>query len=300
MEINNNYDKLVERVCRSSGLSKEEVDQKVEAKRLKLSGLISKEGAVQIIAAELGVSFDSEKIKISELTQGMRRVNIVGKITRVFPVREFKKNDREGKIGSFLIGDETSNVRVVLWDINHISLLERGNLKEGDVAEIMNGGFRNGEIHLSGFSDLKKSAEKLDGVVTERSVEFGRLGDAAAGKSMSVRAVVVQSFEPRYFDSKQNPGEKGVLLNVVLDDGSGTIRAVLFNENIKKLISEISDEDLFNPDKFNAKREGILGEEKLFSGNFRNNDFFNRIEMSINDVKDVDVEVLVKELEAKV
>ena len=48
-----NYDLLIERIAKASGLEKEEVERKVEAKKAKLSGLISKEGAAQIIAAEL-------------------------------------------------------------------------------------------------------------------------------------------------------------------------------------------------------------------------------------------------------
>ena len=43
----------------------------------------------------------------------------------------------------------------------------------------------------------------------------------------------------------------------------------------------------------------MLGEEKLFSGNFRTNSFFNILEMSINDVEEVDADELVKKLESK-
>jgi len=43
--IDVNYEKMVERIAKSSNLEKEEVQRKVEAKCAKLSGLISKEGA---------------------------------------------------------------------------------------------------------------------------------------------------------------------------------------------------------------------------------------------------------------
>ena len=78
-----NYNKIIEKVASSCGLSKEEIDRKVEAKRAKLSGLISREGALQVIAAELGVNFDNEKFKIDELLPGMRKVNVSGKIFRL-------------------------------------------------------------------------------------------------------------------------------------------------------------------------------------------------------------------------
>ena len=164
-----NYEKLLERISRASGLEKEEINRKIEAKRAKLSGLISKEGAAQIVAAELGISFETERLKLSELVQGMKRANVIGKITKVFPIREFSKNDRSGKIGSFLLGDETSNVRVVLWDMNHINLIEKNEIMEGEFIEITNGSFRNGELHLSGFSDIKKSNEYKNGHENNRN-----------------------------------------------------------------------------------------------------------------------------------
>ena len=41
------------------------------------------------------------------------------------------------------------------------------------------------------------------------------------------------------------------------------------------------------------------GEEKTFSGNFRTNSFFNNLEMTTDDVSEIDVDVLIKELESK-
>ena len=120
---------------------------------------------------------------------------------------------------------------------------------------------------------------------------------ARAGNNMEVRAVIVQTFEQRFFDTKKD-GKKGVLLNVVLDDGTETMRAVLFGEDIEKL--GIDKSELLDIEKFNRKRIDLLGEEMLFSGNFRTNNYFNILEMNVNDVQSIDVSKLVKELEQKV
>ncbi len=293
------YSNLIEKISKHSNVPIEEIEKKVEAKKAKLSGLISKEGAAQIVAAELGISFENEVLKIKELTNGLRRANIVGKITRVFPVKEFSKNGRSGKFASFTVGDETSNVRVVLWDSNHVSLIESGNLNQGDVVEIKGATVKNGEIHLSAFSDIKPSTQKFDSVKETGEVLPGSFANAKEGDLVSVRAFIVQTFEPRFFDSKKNEGEKGVLLNVVLDDGSATMRSVLFGENIKKLLS-VSDEELFSLDSLNLKRSEILGDEKLFTGNFRMNSFSNSLEFSVRGIQDFSVDNLIKELEQKV
>lgn len=293
------YTSLAEKISRYSGLSLEEIDKKVEAKKSKLSGLISKEGAAQIVAAELGISFENELLKVNELTNGMRRANVVGKITKLFPVKEFNKNGRSGKFASFTLGDETSNVRVVLWDANHVSLVENGGIAAGNVIEIRGGSVKNNELHLSAFSDVKPSEQKFESVKEAATAVSGNFAGAKEGELVNVRAFIVQTFEPRFFDSKRNEGEKGVLLNIVLDDGTATMRSVLFKENIKKLLG-VNDAELFSLDVLNAKRAELIGEEKLFTGNFRMNNFSNSLEFSVRGLEDFVVENLVKELEVKV
>ena len=113
--IRANYSQLIERISKSTNLSAEEIERRISAKRAKLSDLISREGAAQIVAAELGVTFDNVKVKINELLVGMRKVATVGKIIRIFPVRAFKTKFADSKVCSFILADETANVRCVLW-----------------------------------------------------------------------------------------------------------------------------------------------------------------------------------------
>ena len=292
------YLQLVEKIAKHSGLSSAEIEQKVDSKKAKLSGLISKEGAAQIVAAELGISFENERSKINELAEGMRRASVVGKITRIFPVKEYNKNGKSGKVASLMIGDDTSNVRVTLWDANHISLIEKNQLAEGTVIEIRGASVKNGELSLSSFSDIKVSSERMDSV-KERAVSVaGSFKDATEGANISSRAFIVQTFEPRYFDSKKREGEKGVLLNVVLDDGTATMRSVMFGENIKRLFG-VTDEELFSLEVMNSKRVDLVGEEKLFNGIFKMNSFSNNLEFSINGVADISISEIIKELESK-
>lgn len=289
------YGRLVERMAASLSIPVEEIERKIEAKRAKLSGLISKEGAAQIVAAEMGVTFDNALLKIAELAEGMKRAHLIGKITQIFPVRSFSKNGKEGKVASFLLGDDSSNIRVALWDVNHITLVEDGTLKVGSVVEIANGGVRNGELHLGAFSDIKLSNEVLDGVQTHRTLAAGKLRDARIGMDMKVRATVVQIFEPKFFDSKQDANVKRALYNAVIDDGTETMRCVFGNEQAIAL--GMDSEKILDIAAFPAFKEAVLGEEKYFVGSFKNNAYFNKIEMSLRGVESVDADALIKELE---
>ncbi len=309
----NNYSHIVERIAKASGKEIDEINRLIEAKRAKLSGLISREGAAQIIASELGISFEKEKMKISELLDGLKKVNVVGKIIRMFPVRGYKKNDREGKIGSFIVADETGNVRCVLWDMNHISLIEKEEIKENDIVEITNANVRNMEIHLTGFSDIKLSQEKIENIKTEKIFYERSVSELKIGESVKIRAVIVQVFEPRFFEVcpecngkviKSVDGSicekhgkilplKRSLISLVLDDGNGNIRAVVFHENIEKLGLNINEIE----EKFINKREDLLGKEVYFIGDVRQNRLFNNLEFFISDIEGVDIEKLIEELE---
>lgn len=308
-----NYTQLIGKIAGHAKLSVDEIERKVEAKRAKLSGLVSKEGAAQIVAAELGINFEKEKMKIAELVQGMKRANVVGKVLNIAPVRSYSKNGKEGKVANLVVADDSANVKTVLWDTHHIELIEQKKINIGDVVEISNGNIRNGELHISSFGDVRVSNEKLDNVITQNPVVVRKLKDAKAGDRFKVRAFIVQSFEPRYFEvcpeckkkavdgecavhGKVN-AEKRALLNVVIDDGSECMRSVLFGETIKLL--GLSQEEIFDHDKFNAGKMRILGEEKLFSGNMRSNTLYNTTEFNIESVENVVPEELIKELEAK-
>jgi len=303
-----NYNKIVEKIAKFSGLKAEEINRKIEAKRAKLSGLISQEGAAQIVAAELGINFENEKLKIDELLPGMRKINIFGKIITLFPVRTFKtQKGEEGKVLNFVLADETSNIKVVLWDTNHISLVEKGNIKENDIVEISNASMRENEIHLGSFSEFKKSSQNFEKVCTERIVKEKKICDFKIGDQLSVRAFVVQSFQPKFFEvSKETgrkmtdnereqgiPTEKRALINIVIDDGTESIRTVLFNENL----SHLGLKDLENPEKLSFQMEDLLGKEMIFSGNVRKNNFFNNEEFIVDSVKEVNLDELIIQLE---
>ncbi len=308
-----NYELLIERISKASGIEKVEVERKVEAKKAKLSGLISKEGAAQIIAAELGISFENQDLKISELMPGMRKVNVIGKIINVFPIREYEKNGKSGKVANLILADETGNCRVVLWDTNHISLLENEEIKEGSVVEIKNASTRDNEIHLSGFGELKLSDQIIENVKTEKETTEKSISELDNGQSVRLRALIVQMFPIRFYNTcpqcnkkvietdgfvcaehgKVEPKPKGIL-NLVVDDGTEAIRTVLFSESINKLQNEI---ELQNPETFAAFKEDLLGTEVFVEGNVRRNAMFNNLELITTNVEKVDVEKLIQTLE---
>lgn len=310
--LQGNYEQILNLISEGSALPKEEIEKRIEARRAKLSGLISREGAAQIIASELGISFDKQKMKISGLMGGMRRINIVGKILKLNRVVEYNKNGKSGKIGSFLLADDTSNIRVVLWDVNHIALIENGVIKEGDTVELSNADVRNSEIHLGSFGDIKLSQAVIDNIQTKPVVHVKTIGEMQSNDNVSTRAFVVQIFGPTFYTvcpeckkrvSEMNECEthgvvvpkKNAILTLIIDDGTGTIRAVLFSDQIKKIATEA---ELENSEAFMPKRAELMGKEMIIEGGVRKNKMTENLEIFVNDVADVNLDKLIAELEA--
>ena len=306
-----NYTSLLERIAHAAKLPVAEIERKVEAKRAKLSGLVSREGAAQIVAAELGINFEQERLRISELVQGMKRARVLCKVLEVSPVRTYAKNGKEGKVANLFVGDNSGTLKVVLWDTNHIGLVETGQVTKGSVLELSNGIVRNGELHLSSFADIKTSSEVLEGVMEQPSYHLTKLKDIQPGQKIKARAFVVQVFEPRYFEVCSECGKrfseegcqvhgkvqpaKRALLNLVLDDGSETMRAVFFSEQIKAL--GFIDDEIFSLELFAQKRDTLLGTEKFFLGNLRQNTLYNTVELTVERVEDVVPEQLITAFE---
>jgi ssDNA-binding replication factor A large subunit len=230
-------------------------------------------------------------------------------------VRSYEKKGKSGKIGSFIIADDTGNTRVVLWDTNHIDLIEKGEIKEGDVVELGNASVRDSEIHVSGFSEIKKSSEVMENVKTERTYDERSLESVRHGQRVRVRGFILQVFEPRFFEVCPECGKRVVkeaegsvcekhgkvvsskraLLNIVIDDGTENIRAVLFSEALESL--GFSMQELENPEIFVQKKEDLIGKEIYLDGVIRENNFFNNLEFTIEKIEEIDIDSLISKLE---
>lgn len=305
-----NYKRLIEFMSEASGVSIDDIERKIEAKQAKLAGLITKEGAAQIIAAELNINFDKQIIKINQVVPGMRKINIIGKIIELASVREYNKNGRSGRIGSFILADETSNVRTVLWDENHINLIIDGKIKNDSVVEIGNASLRNGELHLGSFSEIKVSDKILNKIVKEKVSINKKIVDFNIGDNVSTRAFIVNVFEPKFFEVCPECKKKAVngsceehghiipvkrsLLSIIIDDGTDSIRCTIFHDLLSKIIS---NEELNSSELFMIKRKDLLGKEVILKGQVRKNQMFESNDFIVNEIEEINLDNLISELE---
>jgi len=317
--IKASYDQIVDKIAKLAHLPIEDVKRKIEAKKAKLSGLISNEGAAQIVAAELGISFESQDLQINDLLAGMRRINVCGKILDIFEVRKFKRAGHEGEVASFEIADSTGSIRVVLWDTNHIDLIKNQTLKKGSVVDIKKADVRgtsSKELHLGSSSELKLSTKTIEKITkTEPEKTFKKISEMKKNETTSMRATIVQIFKPFVFQvcpecnmktTYENDKcicvkhgvvipKKRIIVNGVADDGSDNIRIIFFHEKALKLHDTEDLEKIQNSDFLLEKKQKILGTEFIFSGRLKKNVFFDRNEFIVTEFSEVDPEQIIKQ-----
>ena len=127
-------DRYHDRIIEETGLTITEINNMIKEKETEFKGLISEEGALFVIASELGVNIDNivkvQKVDmfIKDLDDGMKNIIIIGRIARIFEVRSFQRNDgTDGFVLNFMLEDKTGRIRVVIWDDLAVELSSEEN-----------------------------------------------------------------------------------------------------------------------------------------------------------------------------
>ena len=306
---------MLARIKEKTGISEADLMAKIEAKCQSLAGLISKEGAAHIIANELGVKLLEGGGKIRDLLPGMRSADVLGRVTQIFETRDFQRADgTAGKVGSFLVGDDTGIIRIVCWG-NQADILKQ--LTQGTPLKITGGMVRENqrgykEVHLNEQSRLTLNPpEQVPGVKTAQRKTLKELTESE--EQVEVVGTVVQVFDPKFFEVCPQCGTRlkevegqwvcdehsalmpdySYLVNVFLDDGTENIRVVLFRNQAERLLSKTKEQMIayrVNPETFEPLKTELLGEQFRFIGRAKKNTFFDRIEFIANQVHKANVE----------
>jgi replication factor A1 len=295
---------LIEKIKEKSGISDKDLKSKVRDKLDQLSGLISEEGALHIIANELGVKIFEEaaKLQIKNVLPGMRNIELTGRIVKKYEVREFDTNSRKGKVGSFLIGDQTGVIRAVAWN-DKADLLDK--IKENDVIKIESGYAKdnNGrlEVHLGDRTKVHISPEGSENIeVKPLERNHKKISELKENEeNAEVMGTIVQVFDPRFFPVDSQTGKKltekerqfylndtlvekpdyAYVTNIFLDDGTENIRVVLWKNQTQRLFNMSHDDILQKKDSsFEDIKTELLGKIVKFVGRTQKNQMFDRIE----------------------
>lgn len=307
------YEEILEKIIKASNITREELNARVNAKINELSGLVSKRGAAHIIASSLGIQlYDTKKgklLEIKDLVSDLSSVSIKGVITRIFPINEFEHDGRKGKVGSAIINDGTGEARLVFWN-ETAAIIEDKKLNINDFVKIHHLRSKKGnygmELHFSNSSriemeTLEKPPQIKMGIPSRNTPARILICDVQEGMESEVRGCVVQVNDRTIFydtcpkcaksakegnckeHGKVEP-VKALMLNIVLDDGTGNIRCVFFKQQAEALLGMSTEKALQaskekGSDALVIQERNILGEEVIVTGKVNHNDFSDQPEI---------------------
>ncbi len=245
----------INKIIEDTGLSKKEIQTLVEEKKEELKGLISDEGALFVIAKELGVEVTGEnqdllneiELTVSDITLNMKNIVLVGRIKDIFNTNSFNKSNGEvGYVGAFKLNDNTGDIRIVLWD-DQVDVFKDERFEKNEIVKILNGNAKQGryggiEIHIGRFSKIILAPEDVDYKKYPKIKEEFKLISEIDEKlgSISTEGKVMNRFPVREFTRKD--GKNGKVSSLMIRDSSGRIRISFWNEDVDKIENvEIGD-----------------------------------------------------------
>ncbi len=308
----------------SVGLTEEEIRKKVEEKKKEVEGLLTEEGILSIIANEYGITLqnETEELKIKDIVDGLKDVNITAKILAVYPLKELEGNK---KVANILIGDETGKMRLTLWNEQCDVLSE---IKREDIIDVVGAiskkGMKDTELSLGYKGKIiinpegkKITLEKKE--PTRKSIIDLKKGD----RYTEIRGTIVKLYRLRIYegcpdcfrrvefkDGKKyckscNKAVESIYIPICeigIDDSTGYIKCILFR-NVAQELLEKEGEELYSSlaelaKKIYSLRKAeedfifekfyyLLGKEILMSGRVEDNEFLG-LEFRVYGLKKFD------------
>lgn len=225
--------------------SREEIMQKMREKNSAVGGFLTEETAARLVASELGVEiaqkrFVFKEIPIGELVSGLNDVTVTGRVLIAYPIRTYnRKDETEGRLAQLLIVDKTGALRILLWN-DKAELARNGKIKQGQILRVLHGYIRQArdgdlELHVGHRGEIQinpEDAKEKD--FPETSTFTIKIEKITAKQKKASVTGVVRTISPVTVFQRRN-GTEGKVQRVTLDDATGQITVVFWNEEIDTL-----------------------------------------------------------------
>jgi replication factor A1 len=249
-------------------ISEAQILARLEKERRKTGGLISDETLLRMIAAEFGCAplhgkADMPSLMIKDLVPGLNDAMVSGRVLAIFPTKEFD-GARKGKLASLLIADRSDLLRIVLWN-DKTDLVERGSIQPGQVARFCHGYTREDpsgklELHLGEKSEVdvnpQGTKERDYPNIRRFSTKIGDVTPRHRNKRVIVAGTVQRVSPASTFSRKDST--QGKVLRFMLNDGTGELPVVVWNEKADELEKSLNVGDRIQV--VNGKLKKGLGE----------------------------------------
>ena len=225
-------------------ISVEQLRELIDEKKRKIgAGYLTDQGALFLVAADLGISLGNIKRgygTIKDLFVGAKDVSVVGRIMNIYPTRKFFRKDSNEEIRNrtLTIYDHESVVRVKLWD-DQITLPDEAHLSPGELVKISRGYVKSGldgrpVINLSSGSQIEVLEEE-NAIPDIDSITI-KVDEVRESRENVVITGILGS-SPRISQYENSRGEAMKLLQLQLYNETKTqyLRTVIWNVDESKI-----------------------------------------------------------------
>jgi len=229
---------------KKSDISAEDVRELIDEKKRKIgAGYLTDQGALFLVAADLGVSFDNNQAaqsSVKDLYIGANDVNLTARILTIYPIRRYSRKETNEEIQNrtLTIYDKDSSIKIRLWD-QHVSFPENNDLKPGDLIKISHG------YTKSGFDNKPLINLGSKGIIEKSNIADNDDNDLGIPSLDSIAKTIDDIKEPidnimvtgiiasnprisRYVNFRNEPG-KSLHISISNANETKTLRAIIWN-----------------------------------------------------------------------
>ena len=244
------FKKMIEIVLQKKpDISAEDVRELIDEKKRKIgAGYLTDQGALFLVAADLGISFEnnqSTQTSIKDLYIGANDVNLSARIINIYPVRKYNRRDTNEEVQNrtLTIYDKDSSIKVRLWD-QHVSFPEDYDVKPGDLIKISHGYTKSGldnkaiiNLGSKGIIEKSSSSTNDDNLEIPSLDAISKTVDEIKEPVDNIIVTGVLSSNPRVSRYVNFRNEQGKSLHIPLsnEDGTKTVRSIIWNINEDKI-----------------------------------------------------------------
>ncbi len=233
-------------------LSRDKIQALVNEQIQELSGLIDEEGAIMIVAKNLGVDLQANQQAaametdqpISHLAARMN-ASVVGRIVNIDDIRKFNRKDgSEGVLLPFLLQDTTGMLKVLCWGPQHAKITESAEFAVNEILRVVNGFVkpnRDGqlELHVGDRSALQLNPDQVDRTMIPEipqagSVSYTPLKDLTITQPFfNIEGTIANVYPPKSFKRKDGSDGKRASVNII--DKTGSVYITFWGDHCDKL-----------------------------------------------------------------
>ena len=223
--------KLLEKVPE---LSRSVIEERINEKKEKVgAGYLTDQGAIFLVAADLGVSLEQtqkSEVAIKDLYIGAKEVTLESRVLNISPTKQFTKKDGSSfSLRTITVYDNNSTASVKLWD-EKANLPGLENLKPGDLIKIIKAYVKSDltgapTINIGSGASIETSQSESDIVsIDSKITDVSEISDdqrdlivsGTLGSAMSLLEFTNSKGQPSKALKFRLKGENKNLVNVVL------------------------------------------------------------------------------------